>query len=115
MQQEKIIQKKMAQASLQLLEVKYSNERLNNQHLDNLFARLQLELDFFKQDLQEPAHPTGNALGSFQHIYLELLEQQRLLLHDMNHRAEFDEELIRKYLSLIDLEELKVREKLLQE
>jgi monovalent cation/hydrogen antiporter len=114
LQQEKIIQKKMAQASLQLLEEKYSNERLHNQHLDNLFARLQLELNFFKQDLQEPAHPTGNALSSFQHIYLELLEQQRLLLHDMNHRAEFDEELIRKYLSLIDLEELKVREKLLQ-
>ena len=32
----------------------------------------------------------------------------------MNHRAEFDEELIRKYLSLIDLEEFKIREKLIQ-
>jgi CPA1 family monovalent cation:H+ antiporter len=29
----------------------------------------------------------------------------------MNRRAEFDEELIRKYLSLIDLEEFKIREK----
>jgi CPA1 family monovalent cation:H+ antiporter len=33
----------------------------------------------------------------------------------MNHRAEFDEELIRKYLSLIDLEEFKIREKILRE
>jgi CPA1 family monovalent cation:H+ antiporter len=32
----------------------------------------------------------------------------------MNHRAEFDEELIRKYLSLIDLEEMKVREKIVK-
>ena len=33
----------------------------------------------------------------------------------MNRLAEFDEELIRKYLSLIDLEEFKIREKRLQE
>jgi monovalent cation/hydrogen antiporter len=32
----------------------------------------------------------------------------------MNNRAEFDEELIRKYLSLMDIEEFKVREKLPQ-
>lgn len=39
-----------------------------------------------------------------------MLEQQRKLLNEMNHRAEFDEDLIRKYLSLIDLEEIKLRE-----
>jgi CPA1 family monovalent cation:H+ antiporter len=33
----------------------------------------------------------------------------------MNRRAEFDEALIRKYLSLIDVEEFKVREQGLQE
>jgi CPA1 family monovalent cation:H+ antiporter len=33
----------------------------------------------------------------------------------MNKRAEFDEEFIRKYLTLIDLEEFKVREKLIPE
>jgi CPA1 family monovalent cation:H+ antiporter len=32
----------------------------------------------------------------------------------MNHRAEFDEELIRKYLALIDLEEYKLREKIVE-
>jgi hypothetical protein len=40
-----------------------------------------------------------------------MLEQQRKRLNEMNHLAEFDEELIRKYLSLIDLEESKIREK----
>jgi CPA1 family monovalent cation:H+ antiporter len=30
----------------------------------------------------------------------------------MNHHAEFNEELIRKYLSLIDIEEYKMREKM---
>ncbi len=33
----------------------------------------------------------------------------------MNRLAEYDEELIRKYLLLIDLEEFKIREKQLQD
>jgi CPA1 family monovalent cation:H+ antiporter len=53
-------------------------------------------------------------LSSYLHIYLELLDQQRNLPYDVNHRADFDEELIRKYLSLIDHEEYKVQQKLFQ-
>jgi len=34
------------------------------------------------------------------------------MLHDMNALAEFDEDIIRKYMGLTDIEELKVREKL---
>ena len=34
---------------------------------------------------------------------------------EMNRRAEFDEELIRKYLALIDMEEFKIREKNFEE
>ena len=44
-----------------------------------------------------------------------MLERRRDLLNKMNRRAEFDEELIRKYLSLTDVEEFKVREQGLQE
>jgi monovalent cation/hydrogen antiporter len=56
-----------------------------------------------------------NSLISHQTMYLELLEQQRRLLKEINRLAEFDEELIRKYLSLIDVEEYRIREKQLQE
>lgn len=114
-QQELIIQKKIAMASLQLLEEKYSEERERNEHLNNLFARLQLDLNFFQQDLAELSKTTENTLTSFQRIYLEMLERQRRWLYEMNRRAEFDEELIRKYLSLIDIEEFKIREKLSEE
>jgi CPA1 family monovalent cation:H+ antiporter len=51
-------------------------------------------------------------LDQFYFIYLEILEQQRKLLHDMNELSEFDEDIIRKYMGLTDIEELKVREKL---
>lgn len=114
-QQELIIQKRMAKASLQLLKEKYEGDRKHNQHLDNLFRRLELELNFFQQDLNELASSTDNSLLNFQRIYLEMLESQRQMLTEMNRRDEFDEELIRKYLTLIDMEEYKVREKQLQE
>jgi CPA1 family monovalent cation:H+ antiporter len=55
-----------------------------------------------------------NKLNQFQRIYLEILESQREMLTAMNQRDEYDEDLIRKYLSLIDMEEFKVREKRFQ-
>jgi CPA1 family monovalent cation:H+ antiporter len=45
-------------------------------------------------------------------IALEMLEEQRRMLHLMNQKDEFDEEIIRKYLALLDLEETRLREKL---
>jgi monovalent cation/hydrogen antiporter len=111
--QEIIIQKKMAKASLQLLEEKYGKDRATNQHLNNLMARLQIDVNFLQRDDQELRNPVDNTLRDFQYIYLELLERQRNLLKEMNHLSEFDEDLIRKYLALTDLEEFKVREKLI--
>ena len=113
--QELIIQKKIAMASLQFLEENYDKDRRQNEHLDNLFARLQVDLRSLDQELEESNDTKENSSKSYQSIYLELLEQQRLLLNEMNRLAEFDEELIRKYLSLIDIEEFKIREKQLHE
>ncbi len=110
--QEMLIQKKIVQSSLHYLQEKYGAERFQNEHLDNLLARLQIDLNFFQRDFEEFNSPSGNALANYQRIYLELLEQQRKLLNKMNSHAEFDEDLIRKYLSLIDLEEFKLREKM---
>jgi monovalent cation/hydrogen antiporter len=112
--QEIIIQKKMAQYTLQYLEEKYNGDPSRNEHLSNLQSRLQTDLNFFNRQLEDN-DMKDDSLKSFQEIYLELLDHQRKILHQMNHRAEFDEELIRKYLSLIDLEEFKIREKQVRE
>lgn len=111
-EQEFIIQKKIAKASLQYLQEKYVNELGQNKHLGNLFARLQIDLDFFEHNTQTPVNTNGNELSGYHRIYLDLLNQQRTWLNDMNQRTEFDEELIRKYLAFTDIEELKTREKL---
>lgn len=112
--QEKIIQKKIAHASLQFLEENFTEERAQNERLDNLFERLEIELNFFSREIEKKSDAGDESLKIFQTIYLEMLERQRARLNEMNHLAEFDEELIRKYLSLIDIEEYKIREKLLQ-
>lgn len=106
--QELIIQKKIASYSLKFLEEKYNGDPFINGYVENLCARLKLDLNFFNREPQEET-ADQNTLKDYQTTYLELLEQQRKLLNEMNQRAEFDEELIRKYLSLIDLEEFKIR------
>jgi monovalent cation/hydrogen antiporter len=112
--QEGIIQKKIAQYSLEYLEQRYGEYWPKNEHLKNLHARLNIDLNFFDPGVENAGDTKENTLKDFQRIYLELLEHQRRLLTKINHYAEFDEELIRKYLSLIDLEEFKLREKIVQ-
>ncbi|MDQ3278210.1 MAG: Na+/H+ antiporter [Bacteroidota bacterium] len=111
-EQELVIQSKIARVSLTHLQEKYEEERLQNKHLNNLFERLQLDLKFLQQDLDALMKKGENDFSAYLKIYLDLLEEQRKLLIDMNSHAEFDEGVIRKYLALIDLEEFKVREKL---
>lgn len=112
--QEVIIQKKMAQYSLSYLDEQFGADRDQNEHVKNLYARLNSEMEFFNRHLETNGDGVGKEFGNFQQIYLKLLNHQRDLLNKMNHRMEFDEELIRKYLSLIDLEEFKLREKLIE-
>lgn len=110
-QQELLIERKLAKVSLQFLEEKYGEERVQNEHLENLFGRLQIDLKSLDQDLEESNGTEEYASKNYRSIYLELLEQQRQLLDEMNRSDEIDEELIRKYLALIDLEEFKIRQK----
>lgn len=113
--QELIIQKKLAQYSAKYLEVKYGHDQLHNEHLANLKSRLNLDINLFNKMLDDTNEEQGKSFRFSQQVYLEILDEQRVLLDKMNQKAEFDEEVIRKYLSLIDIEEYKVREKLLAE
>lgn len=109
--QELIIQKKLAFTSLHTLEQKYADEMRANKHVSNLRTRLKLDLNFFEHELDEMNDTKDHSLEQYQAIYIDLLEQQRNILSKINARAEFNEELIRKYLALIDIEEFKMREK----
>ncbi|MBO2012323.1 Na+/H+ antiporter [Hymenobacter negativus] len=110
-QQELILQKKLAQQALRYVESVATPDSPSNDYLHNLRARLLLDTSFFAQELETPGSPSDSALHHFHQAYLELLDQQRSLLHEMNRHTEFDEEVIRKYLTILDLEEYKLREK----
>jgi len=112
--QELIIQKKIAKTSLEFLKEKYGEDRVNVEHLDNLVNRLEIDLQLLEQQL-DGSDSANRPPANFPAIYLELLDEQRKLLDKMNHTSEVDEDLIRKYLSLIDLEEFKLREKQIEE
>ncbi len=108
-EQEVLIQRKIAKISLAYLEEHYGKNKMENKQLATLVNRLEVELDFFKENAPDNHHVV---LGEFQNIYLGLLNHQRTLLEKMNLSAEVNEDLVRKYQGLIDIEEYKIREKL---
>jgi Na+/H+ antiporter len=112
--QELLIQKKLAQQALRYLDEQHPHDGPPNDFLHNLRGRLQLDSRFLTQALNGAAEVQPDTLQQYQQFYLDALEQQRALLQQMNQREEFDEEIIRKYLAILDLEEYKLREKQLQ-
>lgn len=114
--QEMIIQKKIANTAIHFLEEQYEDDIVANEHVNNLKVRFGSSLNYFTNSLEiEPPLDGNNPLKKYQEIALQLLDKQRELLHQMNHRSEFDEDIIRKHLALLDLEETKLREKLPQD
>ena len=110
--QEKIIQKEIAEGSLKFLEEQSADGQQLNDYIANLQSKLKTDMKFFNTDYEEISK--NNYLKDYQLFYLELLKHQRSLLLEMNRNTDYDEELIRKYFSLIDLEEIKIRELMLQ-
>jgi CPA1 family monovalent cation:H+ antiporter len=113
-QQEIIIREKLVNGSLNFLERKFPGKGLENAYVNNLIARLQIDSAFLKQASEEIEPPAEHVLATYQSIYLDLLEHQRNILNEINRLSDYDEELIRKHLSFIDLEELKLRGKLVE-
>lgn len=116
LQQEHIIRKKLAQAALNYLKEHYGDSISDNEHLSNMYDRFEIQFKHFTNALEREADDgKPDLLYEHQFIALNLVDEQRKLLKKMNERSEFDEDIIRKYMSLLDLEETKLREKLLQQ
>jgi Na+/H+ antiporter len=109
-EQDFYIRRTIAEKSLTFLRQSHSEEKELNECLKNLSLKLETELDLFQQDPSEFDRTSRELLVRYQDIYVALLEEQRNALLELNRKEEYDEDLIRKYLSLIDLEETKLRE-----
>ena len=109
--QERIIRQTISRNSLQFL----AETGLSNARIANLSERLNLDLDWLDRELAETENDQSTTITDFQRTYLDLLEQQRTWLGEMNRQTDVDEELIRKQLAQIDLEELKIRGRMIQD
>jgi CPA1 family monovalent cation:H+ antiporter len=109
-EQEKLVRKKLAKVSLQLLDEKYKEEIGTNHYVGNLKTKYETDIEELEALLKKDPHPPH--IGSNYHrIYREVIDSQRALLHQLNRKAEVDEEIIRKHFSLLDLEEEKLRQR----
>jgi CPA1 family monovalent cation:H+ antiporter len=64
-EQETIIQRNIAETSLRFLTQKYGRERAPNQHLQNLFAKLQIDLRSLNGESQET---NGDSLAEYEAV-----------------------------------------------
>ena len=110
--QERMIQRKLAKASLDYLHEQPGLQSSDNKLLVNLRDRLNMELTAFTVELEESENANSSGYRDFLQTYLGMLDHQRHYLDYINNNAACDEDLIRKYQALIDIEEFKVRSKL---
>lgn len=104
------IRKVIAEASLNFQNLNDDSFKVSNPRLALLKTKLENDAKTFSQKLDEFNQISRAELHEYEQTYLHLLETQRAALRGLNKDDSYDEELIRKYLSIIDLEETKLRE-----
>jgi CPA1 family monovalent cation:H+ antiporter len=95
-----ILRRKLATESLAYLRENHAAEMSSNTALQQLEKKLEAE-ELFDVNDHDPA--------VFKEVYMKLLARQRQLLRKWNKDLSTDEELIRKYQMLMDVEEEKMR------
>ncbi|WP_374163594.1 Na+/H+ antiporter [Arcticibacter sp. MXS-1] len=112
MQQETVLRTKTAKAALQLLRTTYFEHLGRNELLKASESRYQNELKFIGR-LQKEAGPgqgaSVEAVVVFKEVMIAVIDRQRNVLRELNRKAEFDEDLVKRQLEQLDLEEEKLR------
>jgi len=101
-EQHLIVRRKLAEHSVRFLEDQHADLLRHNIALQQL--RDKLESDKFELDEYAEAEQED-----FRKIYGSLLNHQRQLLIELNRDLETDEEIIRNYQGMLDIEEEKMR------
>ena len=110
-QQEIKLSKKLSVAALKFLDEKYKDDIISNELLKNLQHHYETDLSMLdgEEEAASLSEAADGSLHKFLAISTELFEEQRKLLIQINRKAEVDEDVIRKYQSLLDIEEEKIR------
>ncbi|MCF0069095.1 Na+/H+ antiporter [Dyadobacter sp. CY261] len=113
-EQDVIIRRELARASLDFINKKYAEEIDSHELLRSLKFKLESDIGFLDHVQGFEAHEASHKfIARYQHISKELLEHKRSILHQFNKKETYDEDVIRQHLAQIDLEEEKVRQQFL--
>nr|MBA4168049.1 cation:proton antiporter [Chitinophagaceae bacterium] len=108
--QELLMRKEMSAAALGMLRDKYGKEYQENPWLLSLESRYQGDLDMLgSTDASSKGKNNVAHYKNYRRIALDLLEAQRELLQKLNKRDDLDEDIIKKFHTLLDMEEEKIR------
>jgi Na+/H+ antiporter, bacterial form len=101
-EQERLVRKTLAEQCLHHLQQQYATQLSHNKSLQQLQVR-------YEQDQLQCDPSFDEEHGEFRAIYYEMLERQRGFLLALNKEPNIDEDVIKKYQGLLDLEEEKLR------
>lgn len=105
-----IIRKKLAAASLQLLNDKYPQQTKDNTKLQEVYHRLNTDIALLTDHIQTGDRTAQNKQAAeYREVMMEVFNIQRSLLMTLNKKENIHDDIIRQQLELVDLEEEKIR------
>lgn len=104
-QQDAIVQKKLSVVALKVLDEKYPSLVSKNEILQSLRMKHAGHLRLYKERHLIEANQPSSYEEDFRKVVCDVILAQRTLLQELNKKQELDEEIIRKYNGLLDLEE----------
>lgn len=107
-EQQRLVKKKLAELAINFLKEDQRDNLLSSKLLQQLKAR-------YENDLLPVTGTVAIDDDKYRDIYRQLLQRQRSYLRELNKKHEMDEEIIRKYHDLLDLEQEKLQMKFEQQ
>lgn len=111
-EQEALVKAEMKNAALALLNTDYRNDVISNELLHNMKDRLESELAYVDNRTNRTADESITAKEHYQAVFKAVIDTQRDVLQKLNKKPEFEEDVIKKYVAQLDLEEEKLRQQL---
>jgi Na+/H+ antiporter len=111
-EQEAILKTEMKSAALALLNTDYQNDVISNKLLHNMKERLESELAYVDSRTNRTQDEATKAKEHYQTVFKAVINVQREVLQKLNKNPEFEEDVIKKHVAQLDLEEEKLRQQL---
>lgn len=110
-QQRQLIRKKISHLSLKILNEEYAEHTVKNDMIKALKLRYAADLELLKDwEHEDNGVKATEYYKDYREIMARLLKEQRALLHDLNKKESISDVLVKQQLSLLDLEEEKLRQ-----